>query len=239
MKTFSIFLFFFSSVASAQKPGVPRDTSFTVHSALVKEKKKYPFIELAAPAIPQNINVVKNIVYTSVSQRDLHLDVYYPSKKIKKKHPGVLLIHGGGWKSGDKSLNEAMAIVLALKGYVAVTAEYRLSPEAQFPAAVHDLKEAIKWMRANARTYKLNKKKVAVLGTSAGGQLAALIGVTNGNTFFDSRGKSTRAAIVQAIIDIDGVLAFKHPESAEGQVAAEWLGGSYEEKPGTWERHLL
>jgi pectinesterase len=220
--------------ALAQPSTINRDTSFTIQSAFVKEVKKYPFIKIVDAAIPKDISIKRNVVYTSLKDRDLHLDLYYQTNSRKKK-PGVLLIHGGGWKSGDKSQNEAMAIKLASNGFIAVTAEYRLSPEAQYPAALHDLKAAIRWMRSNSSTFKLNKKKIAVLGVSAGGQLAALIGATNGIKKFDGSNKRKPSSNVQAIIDIDGVLAFKHPESAEGKVAAEWLGGSYEESPSIWE----
>jgi pectinesterase len=231
-KLFIIFLLT-SSVVSAQEKLTPRDTSFTIHSAYIKEKKKYPLIEVAKPTIPKNISIKKDIVYTSIKQRDLHLDIYYPRSK-KQKHPAVLLIHGGGWKSGDKSQNEAMALQLASKGYVAVSAEYRLSPEAQYPAALQDLRTAIRWMRNNASDYGLNKKKIAVLGVSAGGQLAALLGtIHNQKTTGDAK-SNKRINSIQAIINIDGVLAFKHPKSSEGKVAAEWLGGTYEEVPMIW-----
>jgi pectinesterase len=128
-----------------------------------------------------------------------------------------------------------MALQLASKGYVAVTAEYRLSPESQYPAALYDLREAVRWMRTNANKYNLNKKKIAVLGVSAGGQLAALLGTTYHQETVGGPKNKKRINSIQAIIDIDGILAFKHPESAEGKVAAEWLGGTYEEKPDTWQ----
>ncbi|HEX8334698.1 MAG TPA: alpha/beta hydrolase [Segetibacter sp.] len=229
-----IIILFVASGASAQQKIIPRDTSFTIHSAYVKEKKKYPFIEIAEPPIPNNISIQRDIVYTSIKQRELHLDVYYPKNK-RQKYPAVLLIHGGGWKSGDKSQNEAMALQLASKGYVAVTAEYRLSTEAQYPAALYDLRQAIRWMRTNAGKYGLNKNKIAVLGVSAGGQLAALLGTTYDHKKVGGRKIKKRINSIQAIIDIDGILAFKHPESAEGKMAAEWLGGTYEENPVVWQ----
>ena len=233
MKKLLVLGIFASCIASAQKIAMPRDTSFTNHSAFIKEQKKYPFIEIALPQVPADISIKKNIVYSAISQRALHLDIYYRNKKTKKKSPAILLIHGGGWKSGDKSQNEAMAIYFASNDYVAITVEYRLSPEAQYPAALHDLKTAVKWMKKNASKYQLDKNKIAVLGVSAGGQLAALLGTTNGNKKFDSKIKGSSS--VHAVIDIDGILAFKHPESEEGKVAAEWLGGTYEEKPKIWD----
>lgn len=224
-----------SSVASAQRV-IPKDTSFTVHSAFIKERKKYPYIEIVQPVMPKGVLGQENIVYSSAGTRKLHADVFYPAKKNKHGYPGVLLIFGGGWKSGDKSMSVPMAQRLAAEGYVAVAIEYRLSPEAQYPAAVHDIKAAIRWMRANAAKYNLDKTKIATHGVSAGGQLAALVGATNGIKKFEGKGGHTKQlSAVQAIVDIDGVLAFKHPESEEGKVAAEWLGGTYERKPQIWE----
>jgi acetyl esterase/lipase len=147
----------------------------------------------------------------------------------------VLLIVGGGWRSGDRTHNYAMCIALAKAGYVALSADYRLSPESPYPAAVYDLKAAIRWMRGHAKAYGIDTGKITVLGCSAGGQLAALLGTTNGNIHYeDWAGDTAHSAAVQAVIDIDGTLAFHHPESAEGTVAAQWLGGTYEQRPEVW-----
>lgn len=147
----------------------------------------------------------------------------------------MLLIHGGGWRTGDRSLMVPLAQQLAAQGYVAEAAEYRLSLEAPYPAAVHDLKAALRWMRAQASDYQLDPARIAVLGCSAGGQLAALIGTTHGMKKLDGAGDFQHyTSEVQAIIDIDGVLAFHHPESEEGAMAAQWLGGAYEEAGDNW-----
>ncbi|HEX8462718.1 MAG TPA: alpha/beta hydrolase, partial [Segetibacter sp.] len=98
------------------------------------------------------------------------------------------------------------------------------------------IKAAIRWLRANAKAYNIDKTKIATLGMSAGGQLAALAGTTNGVQKFEGKGGNEKeSASVQAIVNIDGTLAFHHPESEEGKVAAEFLGGSYQEKPEVWE----
>src|SRR5690606_2884777 len=128
--------------------------------------------------------------------------------------------HGGGWRSGDKSHNAAMAIELAKNGFVAISAEYRLSLEATYPAAILDLKDAIQWIKREAKKYAINQKHVAIMGCSAGGQLAALIGMTDSN--------------IKAIVNIDGILAFHHPESEEGTMAAQWLNGDYTTNPTAW-----
>ncbi|TXK36524.1 alpha/beta hydrolase [Pontibacter qinzhouensis] len=223
-------------LAAAQQPVVPRDTSFTVHSTYLKVKPNYPFVEKVKPVLPAGVSTKTDIPYSTIGNRNLHLDIFYPTSKSRNAYPGVLLIHGGGWRSGNKSHQVPMAQQLAANGYVAVAVEYRLSLEAPYPAAMHDVKAAVRWMRANAATYGLDTTKIAALGCSSGGQMAALLGTTNGNSRLEGTGgNNSRSSAVQAIVDIDGILAFKHPESKEGEMAGWWLGGSYEENPGNWE----
>jgi acetyl esterase/lipase len=215
---------------------VKRDTSFTIHSAYTKEKKHYPQIAIPQVVQPVGVHTSKDITYSMIGNRMLKLDVYYPAKRIRRGYPAILLVFGGGWKSGSKEMWEAYGYKLAEQGFVAVAAEYRLSPEALYPAAVHDLKAAIRWMREHANIYNIDSKRIAAMGASAGGQLASLLGTTNGNvTLEGAGGHSLYGSDVQAVVNIDGVLAFKHPESAEGKVAGEWFGGTYEEKPQAWQ----
>ena len=235
MKNSVVIALFISIVFSsfAQKD-IPRDTSFTIHGTFIKEQKKRPYITIAAPSASKTVLIKKDIVFRKIKERELSLDVYFP-KDTRKRKQAVLLIFGGGWRSGDKSQNEAMATELANRGFVAVSADYRLSLEAPYPAAVYDLKDAIKWMKVNAKTYGIDSNMIATLGVSAGGQLAALIGSTNGITYFeDNLSNFAATSTVNAVVDIDGILAFHHPESAESAVAAQWLGGTYEQNPTNW-----
>lgn len=217
-------------------PQSARDTSFGIQTTYEKEVKKFPFITIAAPAAKRIMGHKMDITYRRLRDRELKLDVFYPAFDKSRRAPAVLMIHGGGWRSGDRSHNNAMATELANNGYVAVTAEYRLSLEAKYPAAVTDLKAAVRWMRAHANEFNIDTSRIAVLGCSAGGQLAALLGTTNGIARLEDRGENANfSSNVNAVVNMDGILAFKHPESAEGLVAAQWLGGTYEESPDTWE----
>lgn len=227
----SVFLYFFI-LLNLFEINAQIDTSYTVFSTYNKEIKKFPFIEIVKERKYKNLDFSLDIVYNSLDSRELHLDAYY--KKGKKPQPAVILIHGGGWKSGNKSQMKIFAQEIASKGYSCFTIEYRLSPEAQYPAAIFDVKNAIKYIKANAKKFNVNPNKVAVLGCSSGGQMAALIGTTNNNLEFESPSGINENASVQAIIDLDGILAFKHPESEEGKAASLWLGGSYDEKPEIW-----
>lgn len=207
---------------------------YTIATTVQKYQKKYPFIKPIQPLRSENILAEEDIPYKKTSTSILKLDVYYPKGSSKEQCPGVLLIHGGGWISGSKENQRIMAQHLANNGFVAVTASYRLSPEAQYPAAVIDLKDALRWMKKNAEKYKLNENQIVILGTSAGAQLATLVGVTPNSELYKEENKSISSE-VQAIVNIDGIVSFIHREaSAEGKVADLWLGGLRDENFKNW-----
>ncbi|WP_281232906.1 alpha/beta hydrolase [Flavobacterium gelatinilyticum] len=209
------------------------DTSYTVKSTYTKLIKKYPFITIPVLDKNKNVTAVQDVPYFSEKERTLHLDAFVNNKQ--KKNPAVVMIHGGGWRSGNKNQMNAMAEAIVASGYSCFTIEYRLSLEAKYPYGVIDVKNAIKYIKDNAGKFKVDPDKIAVLGCSSGGQMAALIGTTNENPAFeDPSYKSKSSSKVHAIINVDGVLAFRHPESSEGEMASFWLGGSYEEKTENW-----
>lgn len=233
MKTTLLFLLVLSNVAFAQSH-YAIDTSYTIKSVYNKILKQYPDVSLVQPRKHETVNKKKEIVYKKIKDRKLHFDAYYNNNLL---NPAIVIIHGGGWKSGNKSQMEIFAIELASKGYSCFNIEYRLSPEAKYPAAIFDVKKAIQYIKKNARKFNADTTKIAVLGCSSGGQMAALIGTTNGNSDFEDNDKKVKiSSKVNAIVDIDGILAFKHPESNEGVVASLWLGGSYEEIQTVWQQ---
>lgn len=209
------------------------DTSYTVYSSYKKYIKHFSNLEIVQPHTFKNVNEKKNLIYKEIGDRKLHLDAFYNKKNQEK--PAVVLIHGGGWKSGNKSHMEPMAQYIASKGYACFTVEYRLSLEATYPAGIFDIKQAIQYIKLNAKKFHVDKNKVAILGCSSGGQMAALIGTTNNNNLFeDINSPYNQSTSVQAIIDLDGVIAFIHPKSSEGTMASLWLGGTSKEKQNTW-----
>lgn len=117
--------------------------------------------------------------------RPLRLDLYEPPGALGS-HPLVVFIHGGGWMSGHTRHSgafedwPAVLASLAAKGYVVASLEYRLSGEAPFPAAIQDIKAAIRWLRARAPQYGIDRQRAVVWGGSAGGQLAALAATSCG-----------------------------------------------------------
>jgi len=173
MKTVSLILFLFSNFMYAQIQ-FDIDTSYTVQSTFKKEKIKFPFLEIVKEQNDDNIIQIKDLVYKNLDAKTLHLDAFYKNENTKL--PAVILIHGGGWKSGNKSQMQFMAQAIASKGYSCFAIEYRLSPEAKYPAAILDVKSAIKFIKSNAEKFNVDPNRIAVLGCSSGGQMAALIG---------------------------------------------------------------
>jgi acetyl esterase/lipase len=234
MKKIVILLSLYSTIAFAQSK-FPVDTTYTIKSVYKKAKKDHPNISYVPTRKYENVKEKKEIVYKKIKDRELHLDAYYSQNK--KQNPAIVIIHGGGWRSGNKSQMETFAIEMASKNYSCFDIEFRLSLEAPYPAAIFDVKNAIQYIKKNAHKFNVDTTKIAVLGCSSGEQMAALIGTTNGNRSFEDRNKKVKfSSNVNAIVDIDGTLAFKHPESIEGKVAGLWLGGSYEEIPAIWEQ---
>lgn len=246
MKKLFIIFSILSSFASGQNivsiNGIARDTSYTLYSAEKKMLKKFPEAILVRLNRNNNIKEESNIVYAKVGKRELHLNIFRPINSKKKTLPGVLMIYGGGWASGDTSLITPMAERLAAEGFVTITPEYRLSPEALYPAAVFDLKAAVRWVRKNAEKYNIDKNKIAAYGCSAGGQLAALLGATNGDKRFEGEeGNLNISSNVQAVVDVDGVVDFFGKGSEEEKdnpnkpsAAHRWFGVSAKDNPKIW-----
>lgn len=112
--------------------------------------------------------------YGSTGKRDLKCDIYSPPDS-NAPNASILLLHGGGWMSGDRKQLKPYAIQLARYGFVCVCAEYRLIQEATWPAQIYDVKAALRWMRANAQDLNINPEKICVSGNSAGGHLSLVL----------------------------------------------------------------
>jgi len=227
---------------SAQGITGQRDTSYSTWSAYTSTKKSHPDITIVPEIHDARVKEKRGIIYCNSGIRDLVLDAFYPAKTEKRKVPAVIIIHGGGWRSGDRSQHYPLAQALALKGYTCFTPEYRLSTEALYPAAIYDLKAAIRWVRQHAPEYNVDTSAIAVLGFSAGGELAAFLGVTANMPSFEGscclNGYSTN---VNTIVDLDGTLSFVHPESGESNetnhpsAGTYWFGYTKKDNPKIWE----
>lgn len=161
------------------------------------------FIAIAAPLTGAETTVHRDLEFAKVGERSLTLDLYLPSQPTEK-YPLIVWVHGGAWRSGSK--RDMPLEALLVRGYAIASVDYRLTPVARFPAQVHDIKAAIRFLRANGSDYKLDTDRIAIAGASAGGHLAALVGVTNGVEPLEGTvGEHLdQSSAVMAIIDLYG-----------------------------------
>ncbi len=166
-----------------------------------------------------------DVEYSRVGER-VAMDIFRP--KTGGPHPVVLAIHGGGFRAGSRAGYHRFCIELAQKGFVAATASYRLAPRHQFPAAVEDVKAAVRFLRANARKYDLDPERIGATGGSAGGHLALMLGLTGQSTAFDGTGPHLeQSSRVQAVVNFYGPTDFTKSYDASvdaKDVLPQWIG---------------
>ena len=142
----------------------------------------------------------KGIVFGTAGDTTLFLDLAMPSKGTGP-FPAVVCIHSGGWVVGDRKEMASTIDVLARHGYVAISPDYRLAPKHRFPACVEDCKAAVRWLRANAGKYHIDPDRIGVVGLSAGGHLACMLGVTTPSDGLDGTGDNGgKSSQVQAVV---------------------------------------
>lgn len=227
-----------SSAGITHKP----DTSYSTYSAYASTVKSNPETKMVHEFKQASVTEKRNITYCTIGKRQLKLDVFAPKSKAKNCHTAVLIIHGGGWRSGNRTQHYPLAQKLADLGYTCFAPEYRLSTEALFPAGVYDIKAAIRWVRKNALIYNIDTSKIVAVGFSAGGEMASFMGTTGNMPLFEGTNCNTNLrSHVNAVVDIDGTLSFVHPDGKEGDdskrtsAGTYWFGYSKKENIKLWE----
>lgn len=169
---------------------------------------------LPAGAAP-DVTVTRDVRYRKVGGDKLALDVYQPAKKGKDR-PAVILIHGGGWRAGDKQVFAEQGNALAAAGFVAFSANYRLAPGHTYPAAIDDLETAVEWVRKHADDYGVEPKRIGALGSSAGAHLAGMLATVGEGSL--RRGHRIAAAVSWSgpmdLIPLGTLPASTRPEGA-------------------------
>ena len=182
------------------------------------------------PEAPSDVIWERNIVYSQVGGR-VAMDVVRP-REGTGPFPTVVCVHGGGFRAGTRQGYLPLAFTLAQKGYVAATVSYRLSPMAQFPAHVHDVKAAVRFLRANANRFQIDPDRIGATGGSAGGHLVLFLGLTADVDEFEGSGPHRdQSSAVQAVVNFYGPTDFtasygKSVDAAE--VLPLFLGGDLE-----------
>jgi acetyl esterase/lipase len=165
---------------------------------------------------PVGMRTDSNLTYAPVSPSQ-RLDLIRPAASAASAPPAaggtfpvVVVIHGGAFSVGDKTdmRNEVRALVA--RGYAVASPNYRMSGEAPFPAAVADVKAAVRWLRANADRYGLDPTRIGAIGESAGANLAAMLGTSGNLTFPEDTalGNITQPSTVRAVVDLFGPITF-------------------------------
>jgi acetyl esterase/lipase len=181
----------------------------------------------------------RNIIYASVGERALRLDLYLPADKGDAAPLLIVWVHGGAWRAGSK--DDMPLAELVRRGYAIASVAYRLSPEARFPAQVHDIKAAIRFLKASATKYGYSANNLTLAGASAGGHLALLAAVTHGNEQLEGMlgEHRTESSKVDACIvyygmsNLTTILAQSTPHGLKVRVPALQLllGGQPDEVP--------
>ncbi len=200
-----------------------------------------------SPEVEGRLEEYKNVVYATYGDRELELDWYRPKNAKGKKLPAIVCIHGGGWWQGNRQNHARLAKAVADNGFVTATISYRLSGEAPFPAAIHDCKAAVRFLRVNADKMGIEPEQIGAIGLSAGGHLTALLAASGGVAELEGEGgnadqSSTIQAAVpmgaQADFSYDHIQAVKRtPPPKEGEKPNLWtqfLGGPPGEVPETY-----
>jgi acetyl esterase/lipase len=191
----------------------------------------------AAPSPNQTTSVLHDVPYGTVNGNPLLLDIYQPGGGSPGLLAAVILIHGGGWTSFDKSTMQTMGMFLARSGFVAFSVDYRLFHEKEnlWPSQLDDVQRAVRWVRANAAKYNVDPKHVGAFGHSAGAQLAALLGME------DTRDNSDPALAkyssrVQAVVDVSGPTDFTIEHDPDGTAfLTAFFGGDYTHDAKAWQ----
>jgi acetyl esterase/lipase len=169
----------------------------------------------------------QTVEYSNVGAK-MEMDIVRPANATTPA-PAVLLVHGGGFRAGNRQSYAALAQKLAARGYVAATASYRLAPRHQFPAAVEDVKAAVRFLRANAAKYGIDSERIGAWGGSAGGHLVLMLGLTGDVAEFEGTGPNREfSSKVQAVVNYYGPTDFtqSYSKSVDAAVVLPmWLGG--------------
>jgi acetyl esterase/lipase len=185
------------------------------------------------PQAPQNVTWEQDVVFGKGGDTELHLDIARP-KEGGKPLPCIVVIHGGGWRGGNFKLHVPQIFDFAKAGYVSATVQYRLVPAARWPAQIEDVKCAVRYLRANADKYGIDKQRFGAIGFSAGAHLSMLLGTMDEKDGFEGNGGNAgQSSKVQTVVSYFGPtnLAAADFSANVNALVYDFLGGLPDEKP--------
>jgi len=197
LKRFALYMLFLvasGTAANSQEREKPRNETATEHS----------------------FSRIAGVPYSDGKHGPLLADLFLPANKAL--HPAVIFLHGGAWRIGDRTQLQDVAVSLADEGYVGMAIDYDMTDKGdRFPVPLEEGEQAVAWLRKNAEKYQVDPRRIAVAGSSAGGELAALIALDR---------RPILGADVQAAIIFNGVLDLSDIGPDPENMVAPYLGGS-------------
>jgi acetyl esterase/lipase len=184
---------------------------------------------------PPKTTTEQDIVYTKAGTTELKLDLARPSQG-DGPFPAMVVIHGGAWRAGSKADVRPILPQFTNRGYVAISPQYRLCPKDAFPAQVHDMKAAVRWLKVNAKKYKVDPERIGAIGFSAGGHLALMLGLTSSADGLE--GDVAAGSVdsrIKAVVNYFGptdLAASDIPDVCKPWIK-DFLGGTPQDKPET------
>jgi acetyl esterase/lipase len=192
---------------------------------------------LPAQQVPEGVTFEKDVVYGKGADVELKLNVARP-KEAAGPLPCVVVIHGGGWAAGSKEGHNPQVLDLARRGYVSVTVGYRFAPKHVFPAQVEDVKCAVRFLRANAEKYGIDKERIGAVGFSAGAHLSMMLGAMGKEDGLEGEGGcADQPSQVNAVVAFFGPTDFslEYPDASRN-IVKTFLGGTREEKAEAYKK---
>ena len=177
--------------------------------------------------VPESVVKTANVIFKEIEGEQIGVDIYQP-KGDNTPNPLILIIHGGYWKAGDKSVHTQQGIEFAEMGYTAASVNYRLSAKHKFPANVADIYECLQFLKANAETYNIDPTRIVTYGGSAGGHLSAFIGLA-ANTAGREYNVGIDADAIKGIITLYGMHDLTLPIQKEHPYTIQYIGKTFEE----------
>ena len=192
-----------------------------------RQRRAIPSDEEVQQRVPNGVTFIPNLVYREGHDR-WKLDLAMPSNRGDEPRPAIVFIHGGGWQNGDKRASGFLNPTLsyAEKGYVCITTNYRLTTRERWRIdhCIADVKNAVRWLRANADKYNIDPTRIGATGNSAGAHLSAMLGICPPQAGMEGNGPySDYSSTVQAVVASATPTSFLIPMSERGREHFEEL----------------
>lgn len=234
---FLVLLFSLVNCSTSKKSGPPEVPNGYWNNTTLKIAYFLGRIDLVDinPPLPEDIIENKDITYKTIDSTNLKLDIYH-SKSVTDSAPLLIFIHGGGWVKGDKKDYKGYLIDFAKKGYITASIQYRFVKKVKMPGPILDVKSAVIWLKEHAEKYHIDKEKIAVIGGSAGGHLAMMIGYSSDEPDFINRKDSLFTSRVQAVVNFYGPTDLTTEYAREHPFIRIGFSKSYTEDPEMYEK---